>query len=263
MKVKIKTDKEIALMRQSANILAFVFDEVANIIEDGITTKDIDKFIFDTIKKKNAKPSFKGYGNPPFPASSCISINEEVIHGVPKKTRKIKNGDIVSIDIGVYYNGYHSDRAFTYQVGEVSKEALELINVTQESFFNGVKQIKDGAYLGDVSHAIQKTAEGKGYSLVREFQGHGIGANLHEAPSIPNLGSPSTGIILRSNMVLAIEPMVNAGKPQVYIDDEDEWTVVTRDGSLSAHYEHTVLVTNDGFELLTAFENDKVVQSYL
>lgn len=262
MAIKIKTPTEISIMKQSAYILAFVFNEVSKVIEEGISTKEIDKLIFDTIKKKNSKPSFKGYGNPPFPASSCISINDEVIHGIPRKHNKLKNGDIVGIDIGVYFQGYHSDRAFTYKVGEVSKEASDLIDITQQSFFNGIKQIKDGAYLGDISNAIQKTAESAGYSLVREFQGHGIGANLHEEPAIPNLGVAGVAPVLRSNMVLAIEPMINIGKPGVYISD-DNWTVVTRDGSLSAHYEHTVLVTDNGFEILTAFEDDAVVNIYL
>ena len=241
MAIKIKTQAEINLMRESGHILANVFKEVEKIIQPGISTKEIDKFVYDYIRKHNAKPSFKGYGNPPFPGSVCASINNEVIHGIPSKKKILKDGDIIGLDIGVYFKGYHSDRAFTYKVGNVSEDAARLIEVTMESFFNGVKKIKDGVHLGDVSHAIQKTAEDAGYSLVREFQGHGVGANLHEEPAVPNRGKQGAGPILKTNMVIAIEPMVNMGHHAILIEDDD-WTIITRDGSLSAHYEHTVAV---------------------
>lgn len=262
MAIKIKTPAEINLMRENGKILATVFDEVSKIIVSGISTKEIDKFVYDLIRKKNAKPSFKGYGNPPFPASVCASINNEVIHGIPSKHRILKDGDIIGIDIGVYYHGYHSDRAFTFKVGNVSEEAARLIEKTIESFYNGIKLIKDGIHLGDVSHAIQKTVEDAGYSLVREFQGHGVGSALHEEPPVPNRGRQGSGPILKTNMVIAIEPMVNIGGHAIMIEPDD-WTVVTRDGSLSSHYEHTVAVTDIGVEILTAFDDDPVVQKYM
>lgn len=262
MSIKIKTPVEINLMKESGHILALVFEEVKNIIKPGISTKDIDKLVYDVIRKHNAKPSFKGYGEPPFPASICASINNEVIHGIPSKQRILKDGDIIGIDIGVYYKGYHSDRAFTFKVGNVSEEASRLVDTTMESFFNGIKQIKNGVHLGDISYAIQKTAEDAGYSLVKEFQGHGVGSSLHEEPAVPNIGRQGTGPILKTNMVIAIEPMVNIGNPAIMIE-EDDWTVVTRDGSLSAHYEHTVAVTDNGVTILTALDDDPIVKKYM
>lgn len=262
MAIKIKTDAEINLMRESGHILAKVFKEVEKIIEPGISTKEIDKFVYDCIRKSNAKPSFKGYGNPPFPGSICASVNEAVIHGVPSKQTILKEGDIIGVDIGVYYKGYHSDRAYTFKVGNVSKEASDLIDITQKSFFEGFKVIREGIHIGDISSAIQETVEGAGYSLVREFQGHGVGANLHEDPAVPNRGKKGVGPILKSNMVIAIEPMVNVGNHAIFVEDDD-WTIVTKDRSLSAHYEHTVCVTKDGAEILTAFEDDPIVAKYL
>lgn len=262
MSIKIKTQTEINLMRESGHILANVFKEVGKIVEPGISTKELDKFVYNFIRKNNAKPSFKGYGKPPFPASICASINNEVIHGIPSKKRILKDGDIIGLDIGVYYKGYHSDSAFTFKVGNVSKEASKLVDTTIESFFNGIKVIRDGVRLGNISHAIQKTAENAGYSLVREFQGHGVGANLHEEPAVPNIGREGTGPILKTNMVIAIEPMVNMGHHSILIE-EDDWTVITKDGSLSSHYEHTVAVTQNGAEILTALEDDEIVKKYM
>ena len=262
MAIKIKTQSEINLMRESGHILANVFKEVGKIVEAGISTKELDKFVYNYIRKNNAKPSFKGYGNPPFPASICASINNEVIHGIPSKKRILKEGDIIGLDIGVYYKGYHSDRAFTFKVGKVSEEASRLVDTTMESFFNGIKVIKDGVHLGDVSYAVQKTAEDAGYSLVKEFQGHGVGSNLHEEPAVPNIGKRGTGPILKTNMVIAIEPMVNMGRHSILIEN-DNWTVITKDGSLSSHYEHTVAVTRDGVEILTALEDDEIVKKYM
>lgn len=262
MSIKIKTQSEINLMRESGYILANVFKEVGKIVEAGISTKELDKFVYNYIRKNNAKPSFKGYGNPPFPASICASINNEVIHGIPKKERILKEGDIIGLDIGVYYKGYHSDRAFTFKVGKVSEEASRLIDITMESFFNGIKVIKDGVHVGDISNAVQKTAEDAGYSLVKEFQGHGVGSNLHEEPNVPNIGKKGTGPVLKTNMVIAIEPMVNMGHHSVFVE-KDNWTVITRDGSLSAHYEHTIAVTQNGVEILTALEDDEIVKKYM
>lgn len=262
MAIKIKTPAEINIMRKSGEILALVFKEVEKIVSVGISTKEIDKMVYDFIKKHNAKPSFKGYGKPPFPASICSSINSEVIHGIPSKQRVLKEGDIIGIDIGVYYNGYHTDRAFTYKVGNVSFEAEKLVNTTMLSFFNGVKLIKEGVHLGDISNAIQTTVEAEGFSIVREYNGHGIGVSLHEEPAIANYGKKLSGPVLKQNMVLAIEPMVNAGSSKIVMEDDD-WTISTKDGKLSAHYEHTVLVTENGFELLTALPDDELVNSFL
>jgi len=262
MAIKIKTRAEINLMRESGRILANVFKEVGKIVEPGISTKELDRFVYDYIRKNNAKPSFKGYGNPPFSGSICASINDEVIHGIPSKKKILKDGDIIGLDIGVYYKGYHSDSAFTFKVGKVSEEAERLVETTMESFFNGIRVIRDGVRLGDVSYAIQKTAEDAGYSLVREFQGHGVGANLHEEPLVPNIGKRGTGPILKTNMVIAVEPMVNMGHHSILIED-DEWTIITKDGSLSSHYEHTVAVTDEGVEILTALEDDEIVNKYM
>lgn len=262
MAIKIKTNAEIDLMRNAGRLLATVFKEVESIIEAGISTKEIDKFIGASIRKKNARASSKGYGNPPFPGSACISVNDAVIHGVPSKKKVLKNGDIVGVDITLEYKGYNADKAFTFQVGECSPDAKRLVDKTQLAFFNGVKIIKEGIHLGDVSNAIQTTVESNGFSVVREFQGHGIGASMHEDPSIANYGTQGTGVILKKNMTLAIEPMVTFGKHHVVIEDDD-WTVVTRDGSLASHYENTVLVLEDGFEILTVLEDDEIVKKYL
>lgn len=250
-------------MKEGGYILANVFKDLEKIIGSGISTKELDKFVYNRIRKYNAKPSFKGYGDPPFPASICSSINDAVIHGVPNKNHILQNGDIVGIDIGVCYKGYHSDRAFTFMVGDVSDEARNLIEKTQESFFNGVKTIKNGSYVGDISSAIQETIENSGYSLVRDFQGHGIGISLHEEPNVPNIGKKGSGALLKTNMVIAVEPMVNIGSPYIYIDKDNNWTVFTQDGSLSAHYEHTVVVTENGFEILTSLEDDPIIRKYL
>ncbi len=255
MSIKPKTPAEINIMRNSCQILAEVFEEVAAILKEGITTKEIDKFIYKTIRKKNSVPSFKGYGTPPFPASSCISVNDEVIHGIPNRN-VIKNGDIVSIDIGVYKNGYHADRATTFMIGEVSKEARELVETTEQSFFNGVAAIKAGSHLGDLSYAIQSTVQAKGYSVVRDFTGHGIGSHLHEKPSVPHYGKRGTGVILPLYTTIAVEPMINAGTHKVFIGDDD-WTVYTDDGELSSHYEHTIVVLEDGVEILTTLDSSK------
>ncbi len=258
MSVKPKTKTELDIMRQGCKILATVFEEIMPLIKEGVTTKEIDKFIYTSIRKKNSMPSFKGYGKPPYPASSCISINEEVIHGIPSK-RKLQNGDIVGIDIGVYYNGYHADRATTFMVGDVSNEARELVKTTEASFYNGVSSIKAGSHLGDLSNAIQKTVEAKGYSVVREFTGHGIGSKLHEKPSVAHYGAKGTGVILPLYTTIAVEPMINMGTHKVYIADDD-WTVITADEKLSSHYEHTIVVLEDGIEILTTLDKNNFIE---
>lgn len=251
MKIRTKTPAEIAIMRQSANILASVFEEMAKMVDVGITTKELDAFAYSFIRKQNAKPSFKGYkpGRYKFPATLCTSINEEVIHGIPSN-RKLENGDIIGIDCGVFYRGYHSDAARTFMVGNVDEASRALVAKTEEAFFKGVETLKAGTRLGDLGHTIQKVVEDAGYSVVRQFAGHGIGSSLHEPPQINNYGKPGKGVKLPLHCVLAIEPMVNAGTHEIAIL-KDRWTVVTTDEKRSAHYENTVLVTEDGYEILT------------
>ncbi|NDL68134.1 type I methionyl aminopeptidase [Anaerotalea alkaliphila] len=247
MSITIKSEQEIEIMRQAGKIVARTHSLLAGILKPGMTTLELDKAAEEYIRSQNAKASFKGYSG--YPASICVSINDEVVHGIPG-LRQIQEGDLVSIDIGAYFNGYHSDAARSYVVGQGDSEAVELVRVAEESFFAGIRAIKPGAHLHEISHAIQKYVESHGFSVVRDLVGHGIGRSLHEEPQIPNYKPIGRGPKLQSGMVLAIEPMVNAGKYEVRILDDD-WTVVTLDGTLSAHYENTVLVTEDGCELLT------------
>lgn len=258
MAVKGKTNKEIEIMRASGRILASVFEEISKIVEIGITTKEIDKFVYNYVRKRNAIPSSKGYGNPPYPASTCISVNDEVIHGIPGK-RKLKDGDIVSVDITISYNGYNTDCARTFMLGNVGAEAQNLVKTTERAFYNGVSKLKAGVHLGDLSSRIQETVEEAGYSVVKDFSGHGVGVSLHEAPSVPNYGKKGTGIIIPLHATLAVEPMVNIGKHHIKIKN-DEWTVITSDGSLSAHYENTVLVLENGVEILTTLSDDNIIK---
>ncbi len=245
--VTIKSENEIALMKKAGAILAETLELIEKNIKPGVTTKMLDKLAFEYIKKHNALPSFKGYSG--YPASICASVNEEVVHGIPGR-RRLNEGDIIGIDIGVCLGGYHADAARTYGVGKISEEAQHLIDVTKESFFKGIERAKEGARLGDVSGAIQTFVEENGYSVVRELVGHGIGSALHEQPDVPNYGSPGKGLRLQAGMTLAIEPMVNRGTHKIVILDDD-WTCVTADGELSAHYENTVIITKDGCEIIT------------
>lgn len=238
--ITIKSAKEIELMQEAGRILALVHDELEKFIEPGISTLDIDQKGYKLIKSYGCIPSFLNYNG--YPASICVSVNDEVVHGIPDKNRIIQDGDIVSLDAGVIYKGYHSDAARTYAVGEITDEARKLIQVTRESFFEGIKFAKAGNHLHDISCAIQQYVEKNGFSVVRDLVGHGIGANLHEEPEIPNYKVKGRGPKLMPGMTLAIEPMVNAGAYDVWWL-EDDWTVVTQDGSLSAHYENTVLIT--------------------
>lgn len=246
--VTTKSAREIALMREAGRIVALAHDEVRKHIKPGISTKELDKIVEDTIRANGAIPSFKGYHG--FPASICASINEVVVHGIPSKKQILKEGDIISVDIGAIYKGYHGDSAWTYTVGKVNDETQKLLEVTEASLFKGLEMVKAGNRLTDISHNIQVYAEAFGYGVVREFTGHGIGNQLHEDPAIPNFGLPGKGIILKPGMTLAIEPMINMGKKEVRVL-KDGWTTVTSDGSLSAHFEHTVLVTETGYEILT------------
>lgn len=240
MAITIKSEREIELMAEAGKILERVHNELEKALRPGMSTKDIDTLGEEIIRSYGCIPSFLNYNG--YPASICVSVNQEVVHGIPDKHRIIQEGDIVSLDAGVIYKGYHSDAARTHAVGEVSEEAKKLIQVTKESFFEGIKFAKAGNHLFDISGAIGRYAEERGYGVVRDLCGHGIGTALHEAPEIPNYEVGRKGVGLRPGMTLAIEPMINIGTHEVdWLDDD--WTVVTRDGSLSAHYENTILIT--------------------
>lgn len=254
MAVTIKSEREIELMREAGKILAKTHNELEKALKTGMTTWDIDHLGEEIIRSYGCIPSFKNYCG--YPASICVSVNNEVVHGIPSKKRVIQEGDIVSLDAGVIYKGYHSDAARTHGVGEISKEAKQLIEVTRQSFFEGIKYAKAGNHLNDISAAVQAYAEKFGYGVVRDLVGHGIGEHLHEDPEVPNFARRRKGIRLQAGMTLAVEPMINVGRPGVrWLDDE--WTVVTEDGSLSAHYENTILVGEDGPEILSLLPSDE------
>ncbi|RQD70197.1 MAG: type I methionyl aminopeptidase [Tindallia sp. MSAO_Bac2] len=242
-----RSEQEIMRMKRSGTIVAEVHELMRQHIKPGITTKELDELAENHIRSYGAEPAFKGYGG--FPASICSSINHQVVHGIPGNVR-LAEGDIISIDTGAQLEGYFSDAAKTYPVGKINSEAQELIDVTKQSFYEGLKFVREGFRLSDVSHAIQTYAENHGFSVVRNYVGHGIGTAMHEEPQIPNFGLPGKGPRLKKGMVLAIEPMINAGSYDVHVLS-DGWTVVTDDGALSAHYEHTVAVTEDAPEILT------------
>ena len=244
----IKSAQEIEMMRESGKETGKVLRELEDFINPGISTMDIDKFVDDTILAHGMIPSFKGmYG---FPGSACVSVNEVVVHGIPSKNKILKEGDIVSVDVGSIYKGYHSDACRTYGVGKISPEAQRIIDAAKDSFFEGLKYCKVGCRLSDVSHAIQQKVESEGFGVIRDFVGHGIGADLHEDPQIPNYGKPGRGPRLAAGMVFAIEPMITEGTYEVDVL-LDNWTVVTQDGKLAAHYENTVVITDGEPELLT------------
>lgn len=248
MSVTIKSQREIELMREAGRILAITHEELEKAIRPGITTMEIDRLGEEIIRSYGCIPSFLNYNG--YPASICVSVNDEVVHGIPSKKRRLKEGDIVSLDAGVIYKGYHSDAARTYGVGVISPGAEKLIEVTRQSFFEGIKYAKPGYHLNDISSAIEDYVDQFGYGVVTELVGHGIGTNLHEDPEIPNFRQNRKGIKLKPGMTLAIEPMINIGTPDV-VWLEDEWTVVTEDGSYSAHYENTVLITENEPEILS------------
>ncbi|PZN09418.1 type I methionyl aminopeptidase [Thermaerobacter composti] len=247
--IELKSPREIELMREAGRIVAAVLRELASALRPGITTADLDRLAERLIREAGAEPAFKGYQG--FPASICTSINDEVVHGIPSPRRVIREGDVVSIDVGARYHGYHGDSAATFAVGAVSAEARRLLEVTRRSLEAGIAAARPGHRVGDVGHAVQQVVEAAGFSVVRDYAGHGIGRAMHEDPQVPNYGRPGTGLRLRPGLVLAIEPMVNAGGPAVRTDP-DGWTVRTVDGSLSAHFEHTVLITEGEPEVLTA-----------
>ncbi|MBN2566391.1 MAG: type I methionyl aminopeptidase [Candidatus Eisenbacteria bacterium] len=245
--INIRGEDEIELIRESSRIVAASLDLAGNMVGPGVTTGEIDREVENFIRSHGATPEFKGFHG--YPAAICASVNEQVVHGIPGE-RELRDGDIVGIDVGVRRNGYVGDGARTFAVGSVSEEARRIMRVTRESLEAGLEVVRDGVHLSDVSHAVQTVAESAGFSVVRELAGHGVGTQLHEAPEIPNYGDPGYGPVLRTGMVLAIEPMINAAGPEVRTLG-DGWTVVTADGGLSAHYEHTVAVAGDGVDILT------------
>ena len=250
MAVSIKSERESELMRESCRLLAIVHKEMEEAIRPGMSTKDIDILGDSLIRKLGCIPNFKNYNG--YPASICVSVNDEVVHGIPHKNRILQEGDIVSLDAGLIYKGYHSDAARTHAVGQISPEAQRLIDATRESFFAGIKMAKPGNYLYDISNAIDAYIKPFGYGIVRDLVGHGIGTSLHEDPQIPNFAQRRKGPKLQAGMTLAVEPMINMGRPDVEWLDDD-WTVVTEDGSLSAHYENTILITDGEPEILTLY----------
>lgn len=245
--VVLKTGRELSVMKEACRISAGALKLIGSAVEPGVTTAELDRLAEKYILSQGAKPNFKNYNG--YPATACISINNEVIHGIPGK-RKICAGDIVSVDLGAVFKGYHGDNAATFAAGDISHEAKRLMDVTKESLYEGIKMARHGGRIGDISYAIQSYVEARGYSVVRQFVGHGIGTSLHEAPEVPNFGNPGRGVRLVSGMTLAIEPMINMGKAGVRTL-ADNWTVVTLDNSLSAHFEHTVAITADGPQIMT------------
>ena len=245
--ISIKSPREIELLRIAGEITGSTHNYLKPFIKPGITTKELDKLAYDYIIKRGATPSFKGYDG--FPGTICASINEEVVHGIPSN-RKLREGDIISIDIGACYKGYHGDSAWTYPVGKISTQKQKLLEVTEKSLFEGLSAIKEGARIGDIGYAISTYAKKHKLGVVEELVGHGVGTDVHEAPDVPNYGDAHTGPILKAGMVIAVEPMLNLGTRHIYMLDDD-WTIVTADDKPSAHFEHTVLVTKDGYEILT------------
>lgn len=235
-------------MREACRISAGALQLIGKAIEPGVTTAELDRLAEEYIRSQGAVPNFKDYHG--YPATACISINNEVIHGIPTAKRKIKAGDIVSVDLGALFEGYHGDNAATFACGDISAEAQRLIDTTRESLYEGIKMARAGGRIGDISFAIQSYVEARGYSVVRDFVGHGVGTSLHEAPEVPNFGTAGRGVRLMPGMTLAIEPMVNAGQYDVKVMP-DGWTVLTKDGSLSAHFEHTVAITSSGPQIMT------------
>ena len=246
--VVLKTSRELKAMRDAGRISSRALKLAGEAVEPGVSTLEIDRIVRKYIEEQGATPSFLNYGG--FPASACISVNDVVIHGIPRKNQILKQGDIVSIDVGAFYEGFHGDNAWTFPCGEVTKEAQALMDVTRESLFKGINAARPGNRLGDIGSAVQRYVEARGYSVVRDFVGHGVGAELHEDPSVPNYGTPGRGVRLLPGMTIAIEPMVNQGVHTVETLS-DNWSVVTSDGKLSAHFEHTIAITPDGPVILT------------
>jgi methionyl aminopeptidase len=246
--IVLKTVRELSIMKEACRISAGALKLIGTAIEPGVTTAELDRLAEEYIRSQGAVPNFKGYNG--YPATACISINNEVIHGIPTAKRKINAGDIVSVDLGALFEGYHGDNAATFACGDISDEAQRLIDATRESLYEGIKMARAGGRIGDISFAIQSYVEARGYSVVRDFVGHGVGTSLHEAPEVPNFGTAGRGVRLMPGMTIAIEPMVNIGKHDVKVMP-DGWTVLTKDGTLSAHFEHTVAITSEGPQIMT------------
>ena len=246
--IKIKSEREIALLKEAGKIVALCHEEMKKHVKPGVSTWELSEICEKIILENNATPSFKGYGG--FPAAVCASVNEVVVHGIPSKKQILKEGDIIALDIGACYKGYHGDSAWSYAVGKISSKDEQLMKVTHDALFAGLSVIKEGVHLGDVESTIGQYISQYGFGIVEQFTGHGVGRDLHEDPAIFNFGTPGTGPILKEGMVLAIEPMVNAGTKNVKILP-DRWTTVTKDKSKSAHFEHTIVVRKDGYEILT------------
>ena len=245
--ITLKSKREIELLKEAGHIVYLTHQYLRPLIKAGIKTKELDQKAEEFIRSKGATPSFKGYEG--FPSTLCISINDEVVHGFPSE-RVLQDGDIISIDIGACYKGYHGDSAWTYTVGNVSDDAKYLLEHTEKALYEGIKQAKVGNRIGDIGYAIEKYAKEHNLGVVKELVGHGVGTSVHESPDVPNYGTKGTGPKIRDGMVIAIEPMLTLGSPDIYVEDND-WTVVTMDSSLSAHFEHTIAITNDGVEILT------------
>ena len=246
--IVLKTGRELKIMKEACSISAGALEVAGKAVEPGVTTAEIDRLAEEYIRRRGGEPNFKNYEGSP--ATACISINNEVIHGIPSEKRKLRAGDIVSIDLGAKFDGYHGDNAATFACGDVSPEAKRLMDTTRESLYEGIRAACAGGRIGDIGHAVQSYVEARGYSVVRQFVGHGVGTHLHEAPEVPNFGIPGRGIRLMPGMTIAIEPMVNAGGYDVKVQP-DGWTVLTKDGSLSAHFEHTIVITADGPKIMT------------
>ena len=249
--ISIKSDYEISLLKKAGNIVYKTHQYLKPYVKEGITTKELDKLAHDFILSQGATPSFLNYDG--FHGTICTSVNDEVVHGIPSN-RKLKNGDIVKLDIGACYKGYHGDSAWSYAVGEVSEDIKYLMEHTEKALYVGLEQIKPGNHIGDIGAAIEEYATAHKLGIVRELVGHGVGTDVHEEPDVPNYGVKGTGPVLKVGMVIAVEPMLNLGTHKIYILDDD-WTIITRDGKPSAHYEHTVVVTKDGYQVLTGDDN--------
>ncbi|MGI6580178.1 MAG: type I methionyl aminopeptidase [Saccharofermentanales bacterium] len=252
----LKTEQEIAIIKEACQITASIFTAVKPEIKAGISTYELDQIVYDTIVSQNAIPAFLNYGDPPFPGSACISINEEVVHGIPSKDRYLKDGDIVSIDVGAEYNGYFGDACRTFLVGDVRPKWQKLVEVTEQSFWKGIKQVKRGNRLGDIGHAVQTHCEKHGFGVIRDLTGHGIGANLHEDPNLLNYGRAGRGLRLEPGMVMCLEPMITEGGFHIKLMS-DQWTIVTADRKAAAHYENTFVITEKGVEILTLTASER------
>ena len=250
--IQLKNSEQINMMKEAGRITGEALLIAGEAVKEGVTTKHLDDIIRHHIEKCGATPSFLGYGG--FPGSACISVNEEIIHGIPSKDKYLHEGDIVKIDVGAHYRGFHGDSANTFPVGKVSDEAMKLIDAAKESFKAGIAQVKEGNRIGDIGHAVQEYSEARGFSVIRKYVGHGVGRNLHESPDVPNYGTPGRGPRLSYGMTIAVEPMLSAGSYEVR-ELANGWTVVTVDGSLTSHYEHTIALTEDGVILLTQVDS--------